>query len=198
MDNFRTEITPEPGQPEPDNTNWRRTIIDILETIFLSVVLFVGINLVSSRIRVESISMQPTLYAGNFVLVNKLAFNFVEPERGDVIVFKYPPDPTQVPYIKRIIGLPGDTIHIEGGKVFINGQELIEPYLVEPTNRGGDWVVPENNLFVMGDNRNSSSDSRTWGTVPMENIIGRAEIVYWPPEKWGLLHMNTAIAGSAP
>jgi len=198
VDNFRTEITPEPGQPEPDNTNWRRTIIDILETIFLSVVLFVGINLVSSRIRVESISMQPTLYAGNFVLVNKLAFNFVEPERGDVIVFKYPPDPTQVPYIKRIIGLPGDTIHIEGGKVFINGQELIEPYLVEPTNRGGDWVVPENNLFVMGDNRNSSSDSRTWGTVPMENIIGRAEIVYWPPEKWGLLHMNTAIAGSAP
>ncbi|RPI84993.1 MAG: signal peptidase I [Chloroflexi bacterium] len=173
-------------------------MIDILETIFLSVVLFVGINLVSSRIRVESISMQPTLYAGNFVLVNKLAFNFVEPERGDVIVFKYPPDPTQVPYIKRIIGLPGDTIHIEGGKVFINGQELIEPYLVEPTNRGGDWVVPENNLFVMGDNRNSSSDSRTWGTVPMENIIGRAEIVYWPPEKWGLLHMNTAIAGSAP
>lgn len=198
MDNFRTEITPEPGQPDPDKTNWRRTIVDILETIFLSVVLFVGINLVSSRIRVESISMQPTLYAGNFVLVNKLAFNFVEPERGDVIVFKYPPDPTQVPYIKRIIGLPGDTIHIEGGKVFINGQELIEPYLVEPTNRGGDWVVPENNLFVMGDNRNSSSDSRTWGTVPMENVIGRAEIVYWPPEKWGLLHMNTAVAGSAP
>lgn len=198
MENFRTEVTPEPGQQDPGSSSWRRTIIDILETIFLSVVLFVGINLVSSRIRVESISMQPTLYAGNFVFVNKLAFYFVEPQRGDVIVFKYPPDPTQVPYIKRVIGLPNDSIHIEGGKVYVNGLELVEPYLTEPTNRGGDWVVPENHLFVMGDNRNSSSDSRTWGTVPMENVIGRAEIVYWPPDKWGLLHVNTAVAGSAP
>jgi signal peptidase I len=197
VENFHSEITPEPA-PAESGPGWGRTVIDILETVFLSVALFFIINVVSSRIRVESISMQPTLYAGNFVLVNKVAYKLGEPTRGDIIVFRYPPDPEQTPYIKRVIGLAGDEVKVEGGKVFVNGQELIEPYLIAPTNRGGTWSVPENHLFVMGDNRNNSSDSRSWGTVPMENVIGKAEVVYWPPEKWGLLHMETAFAGSAP
>jgi signal peptidase I len=196
VDYFRSEVIPEP--PEPTNTGpgWQRTLMDIFETVLLSVVLFLGINAVSSRIRVESISMQPTLYAGNFVLVNRLAYRIGKPSRGDIIIFRYPPDPTQVPYIKRVIGLPGDTIHITDGKVYINGDLLVEPYLVTTTNRGGDWTVPANSLFVMGDNRNNSSDSRSWGFVPLQNVIGKAEVVYWPPQKWGLLSFPTAAAAN--
>jgi signal peptidase I len=196
VDYFHSEVIPEP--PEPTNTGpgWQRTLMDIFETVLLSVVLFLGINAVSSRIRVESISMQPTLYAGNFVLVNRLAYKIGKPSRGDIIIFRYPPDPTQVPYIKRVIGLPGDVVHITDGKVYINGDPLVEPYLVTTTNRGGDWTVPANSLFVMGDNRNNSSDSRSWGFVPLQNVIGKAEVVYWPPQKWGLLSFPTAAAAN--
>ncbi len=196
MDYFHTDAVPEPPEPANSGTSWQRTLVDIFETVLLSVVLFLGINAVSSRIRVESISMQPTLYAGNFVLVNKLAYQLGKPSRGDIIVFRYPPDPTQVPYIKRVIGLPGDHVSIAGGKVYINGDQLIEPYLVVSTNRGGEWTVPDGNLFVLGDNRNNSSDSRSWGFVPLQNVIGKAEVVYWPPQKWGLLSFPTAVAAN--
>ena len=185
--------------PEDQKTSWRRTILDTLETILLSLVLFLAINAVSERIRVESISMQPTLYPGDYVIVNKLAYRFNhQPERGDVIVFRYPPNPEAIPYIKRIIGLQGDKIHIADGKVYVNGQLVVEPYLVVSTNRGGDWTVPDGQLFVMGDNRNNSSDSRSWGFVPLENIIGRAELIYLPPQHWSFLHQNIAIASPAP
>jgi signal peptidase I len=181
--------------PEGQKPGWRRTILDTLETILLSLVLFLAINAVSERIRVESISMQPTLYPGDYVIVNKLAYRFNHsPDRGDVIVFRYPPNPEAIPYIKRIIGLPGDQIHIADGNVYVNGQLVAEPYLVVSTNRGGDWTVPEGQLFVMGDNRNNSSDSRSWGFVPLENIIGRAELIYLPPQHWSFLHQNIAIA----
>jgi len=185
--------------PEEQKPGWRRTILDTLETILLSLVLFLAINAVSERIRVESISMQPTLYPGDYVIVNKLAYRFNHrPDRGDVIVFRYPPDPEAIPYIKRIIGLPGDQIHIADGKVHVNGQLVVEPYLVVSTNRGGDWTVPDGQLFVMGDNRNNSSDSRSWGFVPLENIIGRAELIYLPPQHWSFLHQNIAIASPQP
>jgi signal peptidase I len=127
-------------------------------------------------------------------LVNKMAYRFGPAERGDVIVFRYPPDPDQVPYIKRIVGLPGDNLRIMDGKVYINDQLLVEPYIVSPTHQGGEWIVEENSLFVMGDNRNNSSDSRSWGFVPLENVIGKAEVVYWPPEKWGMLDFPAAVA----
>jgi signal peptidase I len=185
--------------PEEQKPGWRRTILDTLETILLSLVLFLAINAVSERIRVESISMQPTLYPGDYVIVNKLAYRFNHrPDRGDVIVFRYPPDPEAIPYIKRIIGLPGDQILITDGKVYVNGQLVVEPYLVVSTNRGGDWTVPDGQLFVMGDNRNNSSDSRSWGFVPLENIIGRAELIYLPPQHWSFLHQNIAIASPIP
>lgn len=195
MDSFHTEIVPEQEpeqQPAPGGA--RRMILDMLETLILSVVLFLGINAVSARIRVESISMQPNLYAGDFVIVNKLAYKLGASQRGDIIVFRYPPDPTQTPYIKRVIGLPGDQIHIMDGQVSVNGELLIEPYLSISTSRGGDWEIPENSLFVMGDNRNNSSDSRSWGMVPMENVIGKALVIYWPPQDWGLLNVPSAVA----
>lgn len=196
MNQFRSETDPEPEpetQAEKGGGGWR-LVREALETILLSLVIFGVINTFSARIRVESVSMQPTLYAGDFVIVNKLAYRLGEPKRGDVIVFRYPPAPEQEPYIKRIIGLPGDRVNISGGKVTINGQLLEEPYLNVTTNQGGEWLVPPDSLFVMGDNRNSSSDSRAWGMVPFENVIGKALVVYWPPGKWGLLSFPSAAA----
>ncbi|OGN88806.1 MAG: signal peptidase I [Chloroflexi bacterium RBG_13_48_10] len=198
MDFWHAESVPE-SLPEEPKASWRRTILDTLETILLSLVLFFAINTVSERIRVESISMQPTLYPGDYVIVNKLAYRFSHaPVRGDVIVFRYPPNPDAIPYIKRIIGLPGDQIHIADGKIYVDGQLVLEPYLTVTTNRGGDWTVPAGQLFVMGDNRNNSSDSRSWGFVPLGNIIGRAELIYLPPQHWAFLHENIAVASPEP
>lgn len=199
MEHFHSEILPDEGSKSwRKRGGWRRALLDIVETLLLSLALFFSINLVSARIRVESISMQPTLYEGNFVIVNKLAYRLGEPGRGDVIVFYYPPNPDQEPYIKRVIGLAGDNVRIESGEVYVNGNRLVEPYLSVSTNHGGTWEVPEGNLFVMGDNRNNSSDSRAWGMVPLENVIGKAMVIYWPPEKWGLLSFPYAFAASNP
>ena len=198
MDFLHSQSTPDlsPGEgPE----SWKRILIDTLETILLSIALFLIINTLSERIKVESVSMEPNLYEDDFVLINKLAYQSWlggAPHRGDIVVFHYPLNPNEVPYIKRVIGLPGDQVHIANGQVTVNGQVLIEPYLTVTTNRGGDWTVPEGALFVMGDNRNNSSDSRAWGFVPMENVIGRAELIYWPPEDWQVLHFNSAVAAS--
>ncbi len=198
MDFWHAEAVPD-VLPEDQKEGWRRTLLDTLETILLSLVLFLAINAVSERIRVESISMQPTLFPGDYVIVNKLVFRFTHtPSRGDVIVFKFPPNPEAIPYIKRVIGLPGDQVHITDGKVYINGELMLEPYLKVTTNRGGDWSVPAGQIFVMGDNRNNSSDSRSWGFVPLENIIGRAELIYLPPQHWAFLHQNIAVASPEP
>lgn len=195
MEYLDYEVTPE-GAPGVTLT-WRRAVLDIVETLLLSLVLFVGINKLTARIRVESISMQPNLIAGDMVLVNRLAYNFGQPEHGDIIVFKYPPEPDLTPYIKRVIGLPGDKVQIANGQVLVNGQALVESYISVPTNRGGEWTVPEQSLFVMGDNRNNSSDSRSWGMVPFENIIGKALFIYWPLEHLGVLTHFVAVAAPA-
>jgi signal peptidase I len=194
VDFWHVESVPE-ALLEEQKPGWR----DILETVILALILFLAINAISERIRVESISMQPTLFPGDYVIVNKLAYKLNNtPHRGDVIVFRYPPNPEQIPYIKRIIGLPGDQIHIANGKIYINGELMLEPYLKVTTTRGGDWTVPAGQLFVMGDNRNNSSDSRSWGFVPFANIIGRAEVVYLPPQHWSFLHQNIAVASPEP
>ena len=194
MEHLRSQEFPDLPPDEPQGVGFRRFAKDILEVALISLVLFFRINAISARIRVESVSMQPTLFAGNFVVVNKLAYQFGEPGRGDIIVFEYPPDPEQDPYIKRVIGLPGEHVRIADGKVTINGVQIQEPYLVSDTPQGGEWLVPEGSLFVMGDNRKNSSDSRSWGVVPIENVIGKAIVVYWPPEKWELLNMSYAVA----
>lgn len=194
MEHLRSQEFPDQPSGEPEEVGYRRFTKDILEVALISLFLFFSINAVSARIRVESVSMQPTLFAGNFVVVNKLTYQFGEPERGDIVVFEYPPDPEQDPYIKRVIGLPGEQVQIAGGKVTINGVQIQEPYLVAETQQGGEWTVPDEALFVMGDNRRNSSDSRSWGVVPLENLIGKAVVVYWPPEKWELISMSYAVA----
>ncbi len=182
-----SEHPAQPGEVEPRNSGGAlRFFLDMLETVVLAAILFAGINMISARIRVDGYSMEPTLHDGEFVIVNKLAYRFGSPQRGDVIVFRYPRDPEQE-YIKRVIGLPGDRIRIVNGHVYVNDQLIDEPYVASAPRYQSEWSVPEDSVFVLGDNRNNSSDSHNWGPVPLENVIGRALFVYWPPRSWGAI-----------
>jgi len=153
---------------------------EIVEILALTLLIFLIVRFVVQSYHIDGQSMEPGLYTGQFVMVNKTAYLFSPPERGDVIVFRYPHD-TKVDYIKRIIGLPGDTIETDYKNVYVNGKLLNESYVNIPYNRSGErWVVPANQYFVMGDNRPASEDSRSWGFVPKDYIIGKAAIVFWP------------------
>ena len=185
----------EPATVDETGSFWR-FLIDLVETLVLSVVLFLGINAVTARVLVEGFSMRPTLDNGQYVLVNKMAFRSSLPEYGDILVFHFPVDPDQ-DFIKRVIGLPGDEITISDSNVTVNGHTLIEPYIAASPLYAGKWTVPAGHIFVLGDNRNNSSDSHSWGPVPMENVVGKAIVVYWPPPAWQLVdHVQIAI--SAP
>ena len=115
---------------------------------------------------------------GDRALVNKLAYRFQEPQRGDVIILHSPIE--KADYVKRVIGLPGDKVVIGNGIVRVNDMILDEPYLPEPTNYSGEWDVPDGYLFVLGDNRNQSSDSHEWGFLSRSSVVGKAFVVYWP------------------
>jgi signal peptidase I len=197
VESFRTEIIPEPVAAEEGRSGFLRFAVDVLETLVLAAVLFLGINAISARIRVDGYSMEPTLHSGEFVIVNKLAYRFGSPRLGDVIVF-HPPRDLDEEYIKRVIGLPGDQVQISQGQVLVNGQLLDEDYINTPAAYPDQqWTVPPDALFVLGDNRNNSSDSHNWGPVPLSNVIGKATLVYWPPEQWGLID-HPIIASAAP
>ncbi len=196
LDRFHTEPITENQEPTEKRAGFVRFLLDIVETLILSVVLFAAINAVSARIRVDGASMEPTLQSGEFVIVNKLAYVLGEPKIGDVIVFHFPRDPDQE-YIKRVIGLPGDRISIKGGKVYVNGQLLVEHYIAAPPAYEATWDVPVDSLFVLGDNRNNSSDSHNWGPVPLDYVVGKAIFVYWPPTAWGVVG-QTPSASAAP
>jgi signal peptidase I len=192
MEEYRSEFITEPQGVVENSKNYLRLILDVLETLFLAGILFLAINIVSARIRVDGSSMEPTLQNGQFVLVNKFAYRLGTPMMGDVIVFHYPRDPEQE-YIKRVIGLSGDKIDIVNGQVFVNDQLIQEPYIAASPNYGPEsWIVPNGALFVLGDNRNNSSDSHSWGSVPVEYVIGKAFVIYWPPFQWGLIQSNAA------
>ncbi len=187
-----TQVQPE-IQPE-QTENWKRFALDILETIILAVILYIGINTVSARVKVEGVSMIPTLQDGEYILVNRLAYKIGEPQRGDIIVFTSPTNEGQ-DLIKRVIGLPGETITIRDGVVKVNGVPLSESYIAQAPAYTGEWVVPEGQLFVLGDNRNDSQDSHQWGLLPIENVIGKAVLIYWPPKEWKLInHTDTVFA----
>jgi signal peptidase I len=188
----QTEAQPEAQVPAPleEKMNWGRFIFDVIETLALAGILFLGINAVSARVRVDGFSMVPTLEDGEFVLVSKLNYRFGDVERGDIIVFHFPMDPNQE-LIKRVIGLPGDTVSVQNGIVSVNGQALNEPYTAAAPAYSGEWIVPEGQLFVLGDNRNDSSDSHSWGYLPFEKVVGKAVVIYWPPPLWKIIqHTN--------
>jgi signal peptidase I len=186
LDTYQSEVNSESSQPKENRSGFLRFLVDVLETLVLSVVLFVSINLISARIRVDGASMEPTLISGEYVIVSRLSYRLGTPQRGDIIVFHFPRDPKEE-YIKRVIGLPGDEVEVRTGAVSINGQPLDETYLKAKMDYTGSWRIPAGQLFVLGDNRNNSSDSHDWGTVPMEYVVGKAILVYWPPPAWGLV-----------
>jgi signal peptidase I len=161
---------------------------EIIETILLAAVIWLAVNFATARYVVDGQSMEPNLHTGQFLIVSRLTYKFGLPQRGDIIVFDFPGNPAD-DYVKRVIGLPGDTVTIQEGQIAINGTHLTEPYLpderVMPTQ--GRWVVPENSYFVLGDNRAHSSDSRSWGMLPKDAIIGKAWVSYWPPPNWGTI-----------
>lgn len=159
-----------------------RNLFEIAQMLVMALVLYFIIDSAVGRVRVQKISMEPTLLPGEILLVNKLEYKLGEIERGDIVTFHFPLDPT-LDYVKRVIGLPGDKVIVKGGQVWVNDQELYEPYISAPPEYDGGWEVPEGNLFVLGDNRNPSADSHVWGFVPLENVIGKAFAVYWPVTK---------------
>ena len=157
---------------------------EIIETALLTVIIYVAVNFTTGRFRIESISMLPTFQPGQYVVVDKLSYLLGKPQRGDVIVFQYPLAPDK-DYIKRVIGLPGETVSIGGGVVSVNGQPLNQPYIAAPPTYNNTWTLAPEEYFVLGDNRNNSSDSRSWGPLERKYLIGKAVLVYWPPPGWG-------------
>ena len=162
---------------------------EIVETIALTLIIFLVIRLAIQSYRVDGVSMQPGLQSDEYVVVNKIAYLFHAPERGDVIVFHFPLD-TSKDFIKRVIGLPGDSISVTSSTVTVDSVVLKEPYISQPANPNPahPWVVPPNEYFVMGDNRPASDDSRDWGFVPRDYVVGKAVMVYWPFNEWQLIN----------
>jgi len=177
--------------PRRQPTSWRLLVYEVLETVVLATVIWLVVNFATARFVVDGSSMEPNFHTGQLLVVNRLAYQYGTLQRGDVIVFQFPGNTTD-DYIKRIIGLPGETIAIEGGNIYVNGSLLEEPYLPPGAPMyGGEWVVPIDSYFVLGDNRAHSSDSRSWGTLEKKYIIGKAWVSYWPPEHWGIIpHYN--------
>jgi len=224
--------------PPARRSVWRpagRLVRELAETAILALVIFLLVRAVIQNFQVEGKSMEPTLETGWYLLVNKALYwevdlgtvdkflPFVDPgddptryifrgpRRGDVIVFRAPDSTPGAPerdFIKRVIGLPGDTVLIKDCTVFVNGEPLKETYIAaEPTytyppDGARPATVPKGQYFVLGDNRNNSSDSHSWGMLPKENIIGQAWVVYWPFDNFGLLNNKKPVledpASAAP
>jgi signal peptidase I len=164
----------------------KSTILQILATLVVALLIFFGVQaIIESRV-VEGSSMEVNLHDGERLIVVKAAYWFGEPQRGDVIIFTHPQDPTRT-LVKRVIGLPGEEIEIRDDEVYINGSPLDEPYIKGTTSTLSKTEVPEGYYFVMGDNRQASSDSRSWGLLPEGNIIGRVWLIYWPLGDWHII-----------
>jgi len=197
-----------------------RLLREVAETVVLALLIFLLVRSVVQNFQVEGRSMEPTLETGWYLLVNKVIYAeinlktvnkflpfidpgddptryvFRPPRRGDVIVFEAPgqvPGEAERDFIKRIIGLPGETVEVHDCTTFVNGKPLDEPYIAEkPLYEYGPETVPPGHFFVLGDNRNNSSDSHSWGMLPKENIIGQAWLSYWPFSTFGLVD-NTSV-----
>lgn len=199
-----TSVTPDENSEEQNQSDnlpisiGKRIVnffLDFLETIVVALSIFVVVYLfIVQPHEVKGSSMEPNFHNNDYILTDKISLKLHEPNRGDVVIFKAPKNP-EVDYIKRVIGLPGEKVKIQNGEVFINDKKLNEPYLVDKTNlfpgsfvqEGISIPVPEGKYFVMGDNRSHSSDSREFGPIVNNLIIGKAIFRYWPMNKLGLI-----------
>ncbi len=186
---------PEAGQPQSNTAQGSALFREIVETLLLTAIIFVLVNTVTGRFRIDGSSMEPNLHDGEYVIVNRIVYRLHRPERGDVVVFKREGSRE---FIKRVIGLPGDTVEIKSGRVYVNGTPLDEPYIAQPPAYMMEpRQIGPNEYFVLGDNRNNSSDSHSWGTIPFSMIDGKAWVTYWPPKSWGVVpHYSYAQAKS--
>jgi signal peptidase I len=186
-------------------------LFEVVETLVLTILIFLGIQtFVAQPYRVQQMSMEVTLLPDQYVLVDKLTPHWAPYNRGDIIVFD-PPETWapagSVPFIKRIIGLPGDTVELRDGSVYVNDILLDEPYIhmtdgpprTDPQSGGSAWVIPSGQLLVMGDHRDDSADSRSFGPIEISHVIGRAWLRYWPFDTFGALPKTThPELGSSP
>lgn len=196
---FDTESYYAEPEPQPKRSILKRTlhlIREILETIVPAVLIALLINLfMAQATRVHGQSMEPSLHTDQRLVVEKLSYNrylrqylnLPGPQQGNVVVIRVPTQNNEL-LIKRVMGLPGDVVEIHDGQVFVNGQPVDEPYVADATaGIYGPTTVPPLNIFVLGDNRNFSNDSRNFGTIPLKNVVGRAWFSYWPPEQIGFV-----------
>jgi signal peptidase I len=199
----------------------RELVRELIETVLLALAIFLALQFSVQNFRVEGTSMRSTLEDGQYLLVNKIVylridwkaiarllpfvdddeernenyFAFHQPSRGEVIIFHFPRDPSR-DFVKRVIGVPGDTVEIRRGQVYVNGIALDEPYIARRDSRTvAETRVGPDSYYVLGDNRGVSQDSRDWGPVPSENIVGRAWVSYWPLENFRILGALTRPLG---
>lgn len=176
----------------------KKSILEIIDSFIMAgiLVFFIIRPFIVQAFYIPSDSMLPTLQRGDRILVNKFVYRFKSPQRGDVIVFPAPPQAlsnsdysvgnssSKKDFIKRLIGLPNDTIEVQGGAVYINGKKTKENYIMDPPMyEYGPFKVPPGKLFVMGDNRNNSNDSHFWGPLAEERVLGKAMVIFWPPKR---------------
>jgi signal peptidase I len=187
--------------PAPASSPRQKSFLrDTLEIVFLALVLYVVIQYAVQTVHVLGSSMYATLHDNDLLVASKISYKLHPPQRGDIVVFK-PPDEASRDFIKRIVALPGERIHIKDSVVYINGQVLHEPYLPETWTYNNQWpasgqdqLIPPDEYFVMGDNRNHSSDSRTFGPIELNSILGKAEIRIWPLGELGFLGAKPTLA----
>lgn len=188
---------------------------ELVQVLGLALLMVILIRNFVQNYRIDGISMEPNFHDGQFLIVNRYAYcpgihievpiaNIPiyektwcvrQPKRGEVIIFEYPRDPER-DFIKRVIGLPGDVVEVRNGQVFVNNEPLPEPFGPNPGSySAGALTVGPDEVYVMGDNRNNSSDSHLWGTLPEKYIIGKALISYWPPRYWSIVpHYDLDVA----
>lgn len=165
-------------------------IFELTKWLFVFIIAILMINFfVATIFVVEGLSMEPNFHTGEFIVADRWQYLFGKPQRGDAVTLKFPGDPEHKKYIKRVIGLPGETVTIMNGFVFINGKKLSEPYLAAGTVTLPNMsrVLAGDDYFLLGDNRDNSSDSRIWGVAPRRDLIGRAWIIIWPLKNFGFI-----------
>lgn len=179
-----SNLSPSPAVegPQPNLSRRRRWIKELVQTVLMIVAIYTLLNLALPRYMVEGSSMEPNFHNGQRLFVSRVAYMLDKPARGDVVVIRNPKREDGEDLIKRVIGLPGETVTIEFGEVYINGQLISEPYIETPENHSGEFVLGPDEYFVLGDNRTNSRDSYDFGPITREKIVGRAWISYWPPQ----------------